>query len=252
MGTRRIRSWLCQGALGVSVLAGLAGPAAAAEPLDPALREAIETVVREYLLRNPEVVAEAIRVLQARQEEAERQQATAAIQARRSELLEDPAAPVGGNPAGDVTVVEFFDYRCGYCRAMAPTLRELVAADPGVRIVYKEFPILGPDSLLAARAALAARAQGRYLPFHEALMAAKDPLTLPSILAVARGVGLDPGRLERDMEAPEIGQAIERNHALAQALGVNATPAFVVGAVAVRGAVDLATLREVVARGRAR
>ena len=132
------------------------------------------------------------------------------------------------------------------------TLRKLRQQDPGLRIVYKELPILGADSLLAARAALAARAQGKYLELHEAMLASSEPMTGPAILEIARGVGLDADRLEADMGSSEITAAIERNRALARALNLGGTPAFVIGAEIIPGAVSLEALQEVIARTRGR
>ncbi len=236
-----------------AMAAGLAGPVAqAAEPPGELSREAIERIVREYLLEHPEVIMEALQALEERQRTAQRQRASESLNARRSELVGDPATPVGGNPQGDVTVVEFFDYRCGYCKSVAPALKQLVKEDSKVRLVYKEFPILGPESILAARAALAAGGQGKYVALHDALMTASESLTLPVILTIAGQVGLDTARLQKDMESPAILAVIQRNHELAQALGINGTPAFVVGSELVPGAVDLAALKRLVDQARAR
>jgi protein-disulfide isomerase len=237
------------GALGVLALAT---PALTQDPTTPPSREAIETIIREYLLQHPEVIVEAVRVFQERQQAEERQRIAAVLAARRAELYQDAAAPVAGNARGDVTVVEFFDYRCGYCKSVLPTLRQLLEQDRQVRFVFKEFPILGPDSMLAARAALAARAQGKYVAFHQALMAQSGPLALPDILRVAAQVKLDPVRLQADMEAPEIRQAIQKNLALAQELGVRGTPAFVIGDELVAGAMELDALKDLVAKARGR
>lgn len=227
------------------------GPAAQQGDPSPApSREAIEQIVREYLLAHPEVVGEALRALEQQREAAERQRQAEALKLREHDLLRDPAAPVGGNPQGNVTVVEFFDYRCGYCKSVAPTVKQLLRDDRQVRLIYKEFPILGPESILAARAALAARAQGRYAALHDALMAAREPLTRPVILKIAAQAGLDTARLEKDMDSPEIPAAIQRNHELAQALGIQGTPAFVVGSQLAPGAVDLATLKRLVEQAR--
>ena len=243
-------------ALGLTLAGLVLLPAApgvrAAEVLDAGARQATEEVIRDYLLKHPEVVEQALQVLEQRRREAEKQRARDAVAAHREELLRDPGSPVGGNPRGDVTVVEFFDYRCGYCKGVAGTVRQLLEEDPGIRLVYKEFPILGDESLLAAGAALAARAQGRYGAFHDALMAASGPWTLPVLLQVAARVGLDAGKLQADMEAPEIHAAIERNRALAEALGITGTPAFVVGFELVPGALDLHALKALVSQARAR
>ncbi len=224
--------------------------ATAAEAPDAPSRQAIEEVIRDYLLKHPEVVDRALQVLEQRRREEEQRRAREAVQAHRDELLNDAGSPVGGNPQGDVTVVEFFDYRCGYCKGVAPDVKKLLQEDPNVRIVYKEFPILGPESALAARAALAAQVQGKYLAFHDALMAAKGPFTLPAILQIARKAGLDATKLRLDMDAPEIRATIERNRALADALGVTGTPAFVVGSELVPGAVDLHALKALVSQAR--
>ena len=216
-----------------------------AAELDP-----FEQRVREYLLKNPEVIMEALQILQERQRAAEAETFKRTIAERSDEILNDPAAPVGGNPAGDVTLVEFFDYNCPYCRRVAPTVVELEEADPGLRVVYKEFPILGPGSEFAARAALAARKQGKYVPFHNALMRATDQVTEQTVIEIAREVGLDTERLERDMRDPAIEEAIGRNLQLANALGITGTPSFIIGQDVVPGAVDLRTLQSMIAHAR--
>jgi protein-disulfide isomerase len=193
---------------------------------------------------------EALQILQERQRAAEAENLERTIAERSDEILNDPAAPVGGNPAGDVTLVEFFDYNCPYCRRVAPTVADLEAADPNLRIVYKEYPILGPGSQFAARAALASRKQGKYVPFHHALMQAREQVTDASVMAIARAVGLDPERLRADMQDPAIQAAIARNLQLADALGIDGTPSFVIGDRVVPGAVELRTLQGLVARAR--
>jgi protein-disulfide isomerase len=248
MGIRRAGAFLL--ALGLAVGAASTSPARAQDAAQAPSREALEEIIREYILKHPEVIVESVRAFQERQQAQARERSAAALVARRADLTQDPASPVGGNSRGDVTVVEFFDYRCGYCRAVAATVRQLLQEDPNVRLVYKEFPILGPESLLAARAALAARVQGKYVAFHEALMGAENPLTLDQILKIAGQVGLDVTRLQSDMEAPEIPAALQRNHQLAQELGIRGTPAFVVGTEMVPGALDLERLKELVARAR--
>jgi protein-disulfide isomerase len=174
------------------------------------------------------------------------------IKSRAEELVNDPTSPVGGNPDGDVTLVEFFDYNCPYCRRVAPVMAAAEAADGKLRIVYKEFPILGENSVFAALAALAAHRQGKYLPFHKALMTAKVGATPSSVLALAEKVGLDVDRLKADMKDPKLKAIVERNLALAQALRINGTPAFVVGDEIVRGAIDLETMQGYIAQARAK
>jgi protein-disulfide isomerase len=241
---------------GAAVLGGaeIGPPAVAQDSATPPLsREAVEAIVREYLLKNPELIMESVRAYQQRQQAQERERVAGVLAARRAELFQDPDAPVAGHPAGDVTVVEFFDYRCGYCKSVAPAVRQLLEQDPNVRLVYKEFPILGPDSVVAARAALAARAQGHYVAFHNALMAASGgSLTLADVLRIAGQVKLDTVRLQADMEAPEIRALVQKNFALAQELGIRGTPVFVVETEVVPGAMDLAALKDLVARARAK
>jgi protein-disulfide isomerase len=216
-----------------------------AEEPDP-----FERRVREYLLKNPEVIMEALQILQERQRAAQAENLKRTIAERSEEILNDPAAPVGGNPAGDVTLVEFFDYNCPYCRRVAPTLAELEEADPALRLVYKEFPILGPGSQFAARAALASRRQGKYVAFHNALMQATEQVTEESVMEIARTVGLDTEHLRADMQDSAIHEAIARNLQLADALGITGTPSFILGEEIVPGAVDLRTLQSLITRAR--
>jgi protein-disulfide isomerase len=215
------------------------------DELDP-----FEQRVRDYLLKNPEVIMEALQILQERQRSAEAENMKRTIAERSEEILNDPAAPVGGNPAGDVTLVEFFDYNCPYCRRVAPTVVELEEADPDLRLVYKEFPILGPGSQFAARAALASRRQGKYVPFHNALMQATEQVSEETVMEAAREVGLDTEQLRADMQDPAIQEAIARNLQLADALGITGTPSFIIGQEVVPGAVDLRTLQSLIAHTR--
>lgn len=244
---------LARHAVTVSVFAAIAlaaaAPATRAEqPADLSVQQ-IEKIVREYLLREPEIIYQALEELQRRQAEAEAARQQAAIAENRGDLLNDPASPVGGNPDGDVTLVEFFDYRCAYCRRVVSSMRALLDEDRDLRVVFKELPVLGPDSERAARAALASRRQGGYVPFHFALMAAED-LSLQGIRAAAEAVGLDPDRLEADMSAPEVNAAIQANYALANELGIEGTPAFVIGTQLIPGAVDKARLEQLIREAR--
>jgi len=193
---------------------------------------------RAYILENPEVLFEAMQRLRARQRAAEANEAAAVLSARADEVFRDPASPMGGNPEGDVTPVDFFDYNCPYCRQVAPVMNDAEAADPRLRIVYKEFPILGANSVYAAKAALAAHRQGRYMAFHEALMQADGAANPESVLVAAAEVGLDVAPLKADIEDPAIQKAIDRNLALARDLRITGTPSFVVGERVLRGATD--------------
>ncbi len=193
---------------------------------------------------------DALRALERRPRRLDPAQFRRQVAAHRDELLHDPESPVGGDRDGDVTVVEFFDYRCGYCIAMAPRLETLLEADRGLRFVYKEWPILGPMSEFAARAALAARRQGRYEDFHSALMRLRGRLTEATVLDAARRLGLDPERLRADMKSPKIDRALRDNRALAAELGITGTPSFVVGDRLIPGAVPLGELKAVIAAAR--
>lgn len=222
------------------------------QTVDPAWRQSVEQVIETYIRSHPELIEQAQQALEAKRQEEEKVRVKEAIATHRSELLHDPASPVSGDPAGEVTVIEFFDYRCGFCQRVAGSVTQLQKDDARVRIVYKDFPILGAASVQAAKAALASRSQGHHQAFHEALFTAKGELTNEQILQIAKDVGLDAHKLAADMENPEWLAIIERNRALASDLGITGTPAFVVGMELVPGAVDLTTLKDLVARARTR
>jgi protein-disulfide isomerase len=212
----------------------------------------IERAVHKYLLDHPEVLIEVLGVLRERERATEAERARASIAAHREELVNDPASPVAGNSDGDVTLVEFFDYHCAYCKRVLKDVMTMLDDDPGLRIVFKEFPILGPDSIVASRAALASRNQDpdKYLEFHNALMSTRGRLTQSRILALARDVGFDAERLLTDMDSPEVTAAIKRNLALAASLGINGTPTFVIGDQLIPGAIDLDALKKLVTLAR--
>ena len=212
---------------------------------------AIERIVRAYLLGNPEVIEEAIEALRAKREAEERERAEAAIAENGEALRAHPLSPVSGNAGSDVTVVEFFDYRCGFCKRALPVMEALLEEDANVRVVWKEFPILGPVSVFAARAAMAADRQGKYYPLHLALMK-EEELTEGKVLELAAESGLDTARLKRDMEDPAIRAYLDETRALAREIGINGTPAFVVGDTLVPGVIDAARLKELVAAARGR
>ena len=214
-------------------------------------KAAFEKVVRDYIMENPEIISEAIERFREKQRLAEARADKEALVANQAAIYEDADALVGGNPKGNVTVVEFLDYRCGVCKRIHPIVRELVKTDPNIRRVYKEWPILGPASVLAARAAIASRKQGKYLPFHKTMMEANSDYSAPAIMAMAKSVGIDTDRLRKDMAAPEVDKIIRKNYALADKLGLNGTPSFIIGDTLMRGGRDLESLREIVAEARA-
>ena len=224
--------------------------ASAHDVFTPEERQAFESIIRDYLLKNPEVVLDVLSILRERQRLASAQQSRQQLANRRDDLLNDPDSPVGGNPEGDVTIVEFFDYRCPYCRTVAPRLAQLMKEDREIRFVYKEWPILGPVSVIAAKAALASREQGLYEEYHKALMTYPGQLTEDKVFQLGDRVGLDESRLRQDMEAPEIEDSLARIRALAAALGITGTPAFVIGDQLVPGAASLSDLRALVKRAR--
>ena len=210
----------------------------------------VEAVLERYLETHPEVVAHAIERLQEREKSAAAEAQRSLVKANAAAILHDPADPVLGNPEGDVTVVEFFDYRCPYCKRVFPSVMDTLHADGHIRLVLKEFPILGPASQAATRAALASIKQGKYEAFHMALLSAKSELTNDTILDIAKSVGLDVNRLTDDMTAPEIEAAIKKNHELAAGLKIDGTPTFVIGGQLVPGAMDKAALERLIREAR--
>lgn len=220
------------------------------QSLTPKQVEAVKKVVRDYIMANPDIIAEAIEALREKQRLAAEAEAAKALLERSNEIFQDPDAPVAGNPQGNITVVEFFDYRCTYCKSVADTLFEVVKEDGNVRLVFKEFPILGPESVLASRAALASRAQGKYEGFHRALMKIRGVVNEAAIMKAAAEAGLDVDKLKKDMEAPEIEAILKRNIELARALDIGGTPAFIIGDRIIPGAVDRGTLKNLIEQAR--
>lgn len=227
---------------------------ALALPLQAAAQGLSEDSVRELVLEtireNPEIVMEAVAILESRQAEAQAASQAEVLTRKRDTLERDPNAPVLGNPDGDVTVVEFFDYDCPYCRRAKPEVEALLEADPSVRLVYREWPILGEGSIFAARAALASREQGLYEEFHWAMMGMNGRAEESSVLRIAEDIGLDVAQMRRDMEAPEIDAHIQTSIRLAQALGITGTPSFVVGDALVPGVVDVEQFQSLVSDAR--
>ncbi|MXP65401.1 DsbA family protein [Roseomonas sp. M0104] len=241
-------------ALGAALLLGTAPPLAAQalspQALSPQQREEVVGILREALRKDPSILRDALVALQQAEQDDRSAGQRAAIAAHEEKLLRDPADPVKGNPRGNVTIVEFFDVRCGYCKALHPTMEALLREDPQVRVVMKDLPILGPNSVLASRALLAAQRQGKYAALQDALMRLRGEPTEAALQAEAQRAGLDWPRLQRDMQDPALKARLQDHVALAQALGIEGTPALIVGGKLVPGAVDLATLRQLVAGAR--
>jgi len=237
----------------VAVL-GFCAPAALAveaSPLTDAQKTAVEAVVRDLLTKKePEIVMKAAQELQDKAERDASVKGQAAVLANKDKLFNDPASPIGGNPKGDVTIVEFFDYTCGYCKMVHNAVTKFVGEDKNVRIVYKEFPILGPGAVFASRAALAVAAQGKYEAFHNALMATKERVTEDVAKKVAKNVGVNVDKMLNDMKSDKIEAMVKANHDLAQALHIQGTPAFVIGETLHPGALSAEQMKTAVEAAR--
>lgn len=220
-------------------------------------RAEIVEILRRALREDPSILREALTGLEAAEERTRTEARREALARNADALFRDSADPTRGNPRGDVTIVEFFDARCGFCKQLHPTLEALLRRDANVRVVMKDLPILGPNSVLAARALLAAQRQGRYAPLQDALLTLRVDPTEAVLRQQAERVGLDWTRLRRDMDDPVIARRIEANLRLAQSVGIEGTPALVIAgatpgrATLVPGAVDLPTLERMMAEARA-
>jgi protein-disulfide isomerase len=203
--------------------------AAVAAEASPQQRQEIEAVVKEYLIKNPEVIKEALEELERRQLAATQVKTKVTITERAKEIYRAEEDLVLGNPEGKITVVEFFDYNCSYCKRAIPEVAKLIESDKDIKFVIKEFPILGAGSVFAAKAALASRAQGKYAEFHHALTAMEGVKDETSVMQAAQQVGMDVEKLKTDMEAKGIVEVIRRNYSLAEALSINGTPSFIIG-----------------------
>lgn len=225
-------------------------PAVALAQSTPADKTATKQMIREILQENPEILMEALDSLRKKMEAGQPPAKGGGLSKLRKELERDPDTFIAGNPQGDVTIVEFFDYRCGYCKRAQPIIQELLQKDGGIRLALKEFPILGPDSMAASRAAIAAMKQEKYAVFHNALMATQGPLNEERILRIATDSGLDAVKLRAGMDDPKIRKIIDRNHQIAEALNITGTPSFIIGDTLVPGFVDLDQLQQLVAAAR--
>jgi protein-disulfide isomerase len=223
---------------------------AAAADFTSEQRQAIEAIVKDYIAKNPEIVVEALQAADDKMKSDARTKASASLSSKKREVFDDPDSPVGGNPKGDVAMVEFFDYRCPYCKMVEAPLEKLLGDDHGVRFIYKEFPILGADSELASRAALASVKQGKYEALHRALMALKGQLDEDTVMKTAASVKLDVDRLKKDMSSPEIEKVLQANYDLADALDIHGTPAFIIGDQIVASAISISSMKQMIADAR--
>ena len=237
-------------AIGLVLASTCAFSAFAQQSFTDAQETEIKGLVREYILENPEIIMEAVQALQARDAQAKLDRQRDALAALGNGLEPDSDDMVLGNPDGDVTVVEFFDYNCGYCKSMFPNLMAAVEADGNTRLVVKEYPILGEGSVIASRAALAARKQGKYQEFHTALLNFKGRLGDTAIDAVAASVGLDLRQLRSDMASKEVDAVIDRTNDVAKQLEITGTPAFVIGDLILPGAIPQSEMTRLIAAAR--
>jgi protein-disulfide isomerase len=236
-----------------AVLGALAlSPAALAQSptFNDQQRQEIGGIVREYLLKNPEILQEVMAELEKRQADAQRTAQSSALKETRQAVLNAPHSYVVGNPSGDVTLVEFFDYNCGYCKRALGDVRTMAKADPKLRVVLKDFPVLGPDSVEASRVALAVKNQlqgEKLFDYHTKLLESRGRVNGERALAVAKEMGVDMARLQKDADSAEIRAAMQENVSLGDKLGLTGTPAFIIGDEVIAGAVGLDPLKRVVA-----
>lgn len=219
-------------------------PAPAAAGLDKA---AVEKIIHDYLMNNATVIMDSVEQYQRK---TMREKSSEAIKSNTVYLFQDDDAPFIGNAAGDVKIVEFFDYNCGYCKKVLPELQDLVAKDPNVKILFKDFPILGPTSETSAKWALAAHMQKKYFSFHKIVMEHKGPINDEVLEKAAKDAGLDVDKAKKDVEGTDIMMQIEKNRALAGQLGITGTPAFVIGEDIVPGAIPVDEIQKMVNEAR--
>lgn len=235
--------------LALAVAFASASPAAAFTDQE---KTELGTIIRDYIIKHPEVLQEAIQVLEARQNAADAKQRTAAVGKLKPLLLDSPRGVVVGNPKGDVTLVEFFDYNCGYCKKALSDLQELIKEDPNLRVVLKEFPVLGPGSVEAAQVAVAVRlaAPDKYMAFHQKLLNSRGQVDRAKALAAAKDVGIDPAAIQKFSSSPELNATLDESMQIAEALALSGTPSYVVGDEVVVGAVGFDKLKASIADAR--
>jgi protein-disulfide isomerase len=235
-------------ALAVACLALPIAGLAQAQTVSPAQRSEFEQIIKEYIVGHPEILQEAMAELDKRQAVAEAEKAKAAIKSNEQAVFNSPHQVTIGNPQGDVTLVEFFDYNCPYCKHALTDLMDLMKNDGKLKVVLKEFPVLGPQSAEAAQVAVAVRMQdktgAKYFEFHQKLLASRGQADKARALAAAKDAGLDMARLEKDMASDEVKATVDENTKLAETLGLNGTPSYVVGSEVVVGAVGLDALKQ--------
>ncbi|MDR6660910.1 DsbA family protein [Tardiphaga sp. 20_F10_N6_6] len=227
---------------------------ASAQTFNDAQRGEIQKIIKDYLITHPEILEEVSAELTKRQAQAEAEKHQAAIAANANTIFNSPRGVVVGNKDGDVTFVEFFDYNCGYCKRAMDDMVGIMKNDPKLKVVLKEFPVLGPGSVEAAQVAVAVRMQDptgkKYLDFHQKLLSGRGQADKARALAAAKEAGLDVARLEKDMASPEVRATIEENFKLAESMGMNGTPSYVIGKQVIIGAVGADALKEKINQAR--
>lgn len=224
-----------------------AAPALAQE-MSAEEKAAINAQIRTYILENPEIIVEAMQVLEQREQNAQANADRELLASMRDPLENDGFSLITGNPNGDVTVIEFLDYRCGYCKQAHDGVKALLASDPNIKFIVKEFPILGPESTFASRAAMASLEQGAdtYLSFNDAMMRHRGDLDQHTVMRIAGEAGVDQAKLAEDIQNPEIAANIRTTYGLARRLNISGTPAFIIGDTIVRGFLPYDSLKEIV------
>jgi protein-disulfide isomerase len=227
---------------------------ASAQSFSDAQRSEIQKIMKDYLLSHPEVLEEVSAELTKRQAAAEAEKHASAVSANANVIFNSPRGVTVGNKDGDVTFVEFFDYNCGYCKRAMTDMLDMMKADPKLKVVLKEFPVLGPGSVEAAQVAVAVRMQDptgkKYLDFHQKLLGGRGQADKARAMAAAKEAGLDMAKLEKDFSSPEVRATIEENFKLAESMGMNGTPSYVIGKQVVIGAVGIDALKEKVSTAR--
>jgi protein-disulfide isomerase len=219
--------------------AGFAFAATPAGALSDKDRPEVEAIIKDYLVKHPEVLRDALEQLEKLQASEETKKQGATIAANQAVIFDSPRGPTFGNPKGDVTLVEFFDYNCSYCKHSLADVAKLVKEDPKLKVVFKEFPVLGPSSVDAAKVAVAVRMQdtgGKYFEFHKRLLGGRGEANKERALAAAKDAGFDVARIQKDMESPEVANTLRESMGIAQALGINGTPTFIVANEMIVGA----------------
>lgn len=211
-------------------------------------KDQIEQIVRDYIANNGDQILKSVDTYQ---QKASKERYAEGLKNNKDALFNDEKSPFIGNAKGDVTVVEFFDYNCGYCKKVLPTINDLIKSEPNVKFVFKDLPILGPTSETAAKWALAAQKQGKYFEYHQKLMENAKPITDDVLAELAKAAGLDVAKMKVDADSSDVLLQIEKNRTLAQSMGLGGTPAFIIGDTVMPGAVGLDQMKKAVSDARA-